>query len=125
MAQVPDEEYLAAVLELVELVPPGRATTYGALAEVVAQRLGRGGPRQVGAVLAHAGGDVPWWRVVTATGEPPRHHRRAALDALRAEACPLTADGQRVALRTAFWWPQDPDPDPAADPELTPGSGAS
>jgi alkylated DNA nucleotide flippase Atl1 len=39
-----DEDYVEAVLALVEQVPPGRVTTYGALAEAV----GSGGPRQVG-----------------------------------------------------------------------------
>ena len=42
--------------------------TYGLIAEVLAERLGRGGPRQVGHVLAGSGGAVPWWRVVNASG---------------------------------------------------------
>ncbi|TGJ94444.1 hypothetical protein DLJ96_19655, partial [Actinotalea fermentans ATCC 43279 = JCM 9966 = DSM 3133] len=66
------QEYADAVLALVESIPPGRAMTYGLVAEIVAETLGRGGPRQVGQVLATSDGDgpggpgLPWWRVVNA-----------------------------------------------------------
>ena len=106
-----EEAYLEAVLDVVAAIPPGRATTYGTIADVVAEGLAaagdrpRGGPRQVGQVLARAGGDVPWWRVVDASGRPPGHERQRALAALRAEGTPLTPDGTRVALRLAVWWP--------------------
>lgn len=108
------EEYAAAVLDLVRRIPPTRAMTYGLVAEVVAETLHRGGPRQVGAVLAGSGDryahlasdDVlPWWRVVNAAGSPPAHHLTEALDALRAEGCPLSRDGRRVDLRRAVWFP--------------------
>ena len=101
------EEYTEAVLDLVERIPPGRAMTYGLIAEVVAETLHRGGPRQVGHVLAGSGGAVPWWRVVNAAGAPPAPYAHDALDRLRAEGTPLTADGTRVALRRAVWWPED------------------
>lgn len=108
-----DEAYLEAVLDLVDAIPPGRAMTYGTIAEVVADRLvaeglpARGGPRQVGQVMARGGSGVPWWRVVNAAGAPPPHHAVAALERLRAEGTPLTADGTRVALRRAIWFPDD------------------
>ena len=110
-----DEEYLEAVLDLVERIPAGRAMTYGTIAEVVADELvaaggaARGGPRQVGQVLARAGSGVPWWRVVNAAGRPPVHASQRALDHLGAEGTPLTADGTRVALRRAIWFPDDDD----------------
>ncbi|MCP2262834.1 MGMT family protein [Promicromonospora thailandica] len=115
------DEYAAAVLDVVLRVPSGRATTYGLVAEIVGEQLGRGGPRQVGSVMAGSGtryahllpddaGEVPWWRVVNAAGSPPRHHLTEALDALRAEGCPLTRDGQRVDLRRAVWFPDDDPP---------------
>jgi len=94
------------VLDLVDTIPPGRAMTYGLIAEVLAERLGRGGPRQVGHVLAGSGGSVPWWRVVNASGAPPAPYAHDALDNLRAEGTPLTADGTRVALGRAVWWPE-------------------
>lgn len=108
-----DDAYLEAVLDVVDLIPPGRAMTYGLIAEVVADRLvaaglpARGGPRQVGQVMSRGGSDVPWWRVVNAAGSPPAHHARTALEHLRAEGTPLSADGTRVALRRAVWFPED------------------
>jgi len=102
-----DEEYAEAVLDLVATIPPGRAMTYGLIAEVLAERLGRGGPRVVGRVMANSGGSVPWWRVTNAAGAPPPPYASDALAHLRDERTPLTADGTRVALRRAVWWPQD------------------
>ena len=119
------------MLAVVRQIPAGRAMTYGLIAEVVAETLHRGGPRQVGNVMAGSGtryahlvpegaavvgpvqdnNEVPWWRVVNAAGAPPAHYATAALDALRAEATPLTRDGNRVALRRAIWYPGiDDDP---------------
>ena len=106
-----DDDYLEAVLDVVALIPPGRAMTYGAIAEAVSERFvaeggtARGGPRQVGNVLAHAGSGVPWWRVVNAAGRPPQRHTTRALALLRDEGTPLVADGTRVALRAAAWFP--------------------
>lgn len=89
------EAYVEAVLRLVEQVPAGQVTTYGDLAEAV----GRGGPRQVGTVLATWGGGVPWWRVVRADGSPARGHETEALRRLAAEGTPLR--GPRVVLAQA------------------------
>lgn len=105
------QEYATAVLDLVRRVPPARAMTYGLVAEIVAESLGRGGPRQVGQVLAGSSGvdddgaPLPWWRIVNAAGSPPAHHLDAALAELRAEGCPLSRDGRRVDLRRAVWFP--------------------
>jgi alkylated DNA nucleotide flippase Atl1 len=103
----PDREaYVEAVLSLVEQVPAGRATTYGLIAEAV----GRGGPRQVGRVLALEGGGVPWWRVVRADGSLPESHQREAVALYRAESTPLRgsildAGSLRVDLARALWVP--------------------
>lgn len=108
-----DDEYAEAVLDLVAAIPVGRAMTYGTIAEVVSERFAaagghpRGGPRQVGQLMARAGGEVPWWRVVNASGAPPARHAERALRALAAEGTPLTGDGTRVALRQAIWFPDD------------------
>ena len=116
-----DEEYLDLVRAVVAAVPSGRATTYGLVAEVVADRLAatggrvRGGPRQVGHVLAHDGADLPWWRVVNAAGRPPAAYADEALVRLRAEGTPLTRDGGAVALRQAVWWPDEPAPTSRSD----------
>lgn len=95
------------MLAIVERIPSGRATTYGIVAEAVADVLGRGGPRQVGQVMARAGSGVAWWRVVNAAGAPPARHESRALAELRAEGCPLTRDGRRVDLRRAVWFPDE------------------
>ena len=88
-----DEEYVEAVLSLVERVPSGRVTTYGALARAV----GTGGPRQVGRVMALFGDAVPWWRVVHADGRPATCHDETALQHLREDGVPLR-DGGRVDM---------------------------
>ena len=105
-----DDDYLEAVLDLVGTIPAGRVMTYGSVGEVLRDRVGRGGPRQVGQVLARAGGGVPWWRVVNASGEPPARFRAEAVVRLAGEGCPLTSDdgGGRVVLRRALWWPNAP-----------------
>ncbi|WP_461030147.1 MGMT family protein, partial [Streptomyces sparsus] len=59
-------EYTERVLEVAELIPPGRVMTYGDVAEW----LDEGGPRQVGRVMALHGAAVPWWRVVRADDRP-------------------------------------------------------
>lgn len=64
------------VLRAVEQIPSGAVASYGDIANIVGT-----GPRQVGKIMAHWGGDVPWWRVVRADGSLPaglaaraRHH---------------------------------------------------
>lgn len=102
-----DDEYVEQVLRIVEQVPAGRVTTYGLIAEAV----GRGGPRQVGAVMAAYGGPVPWWRVVRADGSLPDSHGPEARQAYLEEGTPLRASGA-VDVRAAVWWPEDEDVDP-------------
>jgi alkylated DNA nucleotide flippase Atl1 len=97
-----DEEYVEAVLGLVEQVPSGRVTTYGALAGAV----GTGGPRQVGKVMSLYGGPVPWWRVVHADGSPATCHDGEALGLLRSEGAPVRPSG-RLDMAQAMWWPDD------------------
>lgn len=96
------EAYVEAVLQLVEQIPAGRVATYGDLAEAV----GRGGPRQVGTVMARYGAAVSWWRVVRADGQPARGHEQRAITLLRREGTALR--GPRVVLSEARWRPVDP-----------------
>ena len=95
------EEYVEAVLSLVERVPPGRVTTYGALADAV----GHGGPRLAGRVMSLHGGSVPWWRVVRADGSPAPCHDGEAAALLRAEGAPVRASG-RIDMAQALWLPR-------------------
>ncbi len=96
------EEYAERVLSVVEQVPRGRVTTYGAIADVVGS-----GPRRVGRVLATYGGPVPWWRVVRSDGSLPPSHGEEARAAYLEEGTPLRASG-RVDLPHAFWQPAVP-----------------
>lgn len=94
------EEYVEAVLTVVEQIPSGRVMSYGAIAETV----GVGGPRQVGRVMAVYGGSVPWWRVVRADGSLPECHQRSARGHYLEEATPLRPSGL-IDMRAAMWWP--------------------
>ena len=96
------DEYVERVLTLVEQIPRGRVTTYGLIAEAV----GRGGPRQVGNVMAQYGGSVTWWRVVRADGSLPDSHGPEARQAYLEEGTPLRPSGS-VDLRQAVWLPED------------------
>ncbi|WP_312855977.1 MGMT family protein [Nocardioides stalactiti] len=98
-----EDDYVERVLAWVEQVPAGRVTTYGAIAAVVG-----GGPRQVGSVMSHHGGPVPWWRVVRADGSLPPSHDGRALAHYDDEGTPYSQNG-RVQMREAFWDPADPD----------------
>jgi alkylated DNA nucleotide flippase Atl1 len=93
------DEFAELVLEVVELIPPGRVMSYGDVAEY----LGLGGPRQVGRVMSMGGGGVPWWRVIRADGSPPPGHERRALERYEAEGTPMRPDGTRVDMRRARW----------------------
>lgn len=108
-------EYVEAVLELVGLVPPGSAVSYGDVAEL----LGSGGPRQVGSVMSRHGSSVAWWRVLRASGAAPDGHEADALrhylsegTALRGNPEEYLRNGEsswRVDLRVARWQPSDAD----------------
>jgi alkylated DNA nucleotide flippase Atl1 len=99
------EDYVEAVLGIVESIPVGRVTSYGAIAEVVGR-----GPRRVGSVIAQHGGPVPWWRVVRADGSLPDSHRVEARSHYLEEGTPLRPAGagdrvDRVDMGRAFWDP--------------------
>ena len=96
---VDPEEYAERVLAVVEEIPRGRVTSYGAVAAVVG-----GGPRQVGAVLARHGGPVPWWRVVRADGSLPPSHLEHARSHHLDEGTPMRPSGS-VDMAAAFWAP--------------------
>ena len=69
--------FAARVLEAVRALPPGDVVSYGEVARLAGRP---GAARGVGAVLAAGHDDVPWWRVVNASGRlVPGHadeHRR-------------------------------------------------
>jgi alkylated DNA nucleotide flippase Atl1 len=98
------ERYVESVLRCVEQIPAGQVSTYSLIAAAV----GRGGPRQVGRVLALYGAAVPWWRVVRADGTLPSSHWPHALEQYAAEGTPLLGTGSeqvRLNLSRALWTP--------------------
>ena len=92
------EDYVEAVLSLVERIPEGRVTTYGAIADHV----GHGGPRLVGRVMSSYGGPVPWWRVVRADGSLPPSHDDEARAHYLDEGTPLRPSGRMDMTRAFF-----------------------
>ncbi|MFO7261016.1 MAG: methylated-DNA--[protein]-cysteine S-methyltransferase [bacterium] len=111
-------EFSARVYDLVRRIPPGKVVSYGA----VAAMLGRPrAARAVGTALAALpdGTDVPWWRVISATGEISIRRtdhlpaRQRAL--LRAEGVRFGRRG-RVDWRRYGWSPEEPDAGEGAGP---------
>ncbi|MGF2943698.1 MGMT family protein [Mycobacterium sp. Lab-001] len=92
MAPVTDEQ-VERVRSLVADVPSGRVVTYGDIASAA----GLSSPRIVGWIMGTDSSDLPWHRVITATGRPARHLSTRQLELLRAEGV-LAVDG-RVSLR--------------------------
>jgi alkylated DNA nucleotide flippase Atl1 len=98
-------EYVEAVLDLVDRIPPGRVMSYGAIAEALAPRFGRGGARRVGTIMALHGGSVAWYRVVNASGRTPPGHELAARRRLVAEG--VAFRGERVDMARHAWFPDE------------------
>ena len=98
--QAPSEDFVSRVLEVVASIPPGCAMSYSDVAAAIGSRAARA----VGTVMSHYGSDVPWWRVVRASGHPPIDHEDRALQYYRAEGTPLKwsrGGGYRVDLELA------------------------
>jgi len=84
MAQ-PNVDFVSRVLDVVAAIPEGMVMSYGDVAAAIGSRAARG----VGQVMAYYGADVPWWRVVRASGHPAVDHESRALEHYRAEGTPL------------------------------------
>lgn len=100
----PDSPFVEHVLAIVESIPAGRVMTYGD----IAAELGSRGARVVGQIMARYGSEMPWWRVIRASGHPPVCHEGRALQFYRSESTPLIdhADAAyRVDLALARWRP--------------------
>ncbi|CFH37150.1 MGMT family protein [Mycobacterium tuberculosis] len=91
MAPVTDEQ-VELVRSLVAAIPLGRVSTYGDIAALA----GLSSPRIVGWVMRTDSSDLPWHRVIRASGRPAQHLATRQLELLRAEGV-LSVDG-RVAL---------------------------
>jgi methylated-DNA-protein-cysteine methyltransferase related protein len=91
MAPVTDAQ-VERVRTLVASIPAGRVSTYGDIAAVA----GLSSPRIVGWIMRTDSSDLPWHRVITASGRPARHLTTRQLELLRAEGV-LALDG-KIAL---------------------------
>jgi methylated-DNA-protein-cysteine methyltransferase related protein len=60
-----ESDFAKAVGDVLARLEPGDLVTYG---EVAREAGYPGRARAVGSILARGDGDVPWWRVVTASG---------------------------------------------------------
>ncbi|MCV7151863.1 MGMT family protein [Mycolicibacterium pyrenivorans] len=87
------EEQVERVRALVAAVPPGSVATYGDIADAA----GLSSARIVGWIMRTDASDLPWHRVITASGRPASHLATRQLELLRAEGV-LASDG-RVPLR--------------------------
>jgi alkylated DNA nucleotide flippase Atl1 len=85
-----------AVFDVVERIPPGRVTTYGAIGHLIGI-----GPRRVARALSSGGGAVPWFRVVRADGSAAEPVRVRQMELLAAEGVPVR--NGRVDLASVSW----------------------
>jgi alkylated DNA nucleotide flippase Atl1 len=85
-----------AVFDVVERIPPGRVSTYGAIGRLIGI-----GPRRVARALSSGGGSVPWFRVVRADGTAAEPVRVEQLSLLAAEGVPVRSG--RVDLGAVRW----------------------
>jgi alkylated DNA nucleotide flippase Atl1 len=87
------------VRALVAAIPAGRVSTYGDIAGAA----GLPSARIVGWIMRTDSSDLPWHRVITASGRPAAHLAARQLELLRAEGV-LAADGRvpLAAVRHVF-----------------------
>lgn len=87
------EEQVETVRALVDRIPAGRVSTYGDIAAAA----GLSSPRIVGWIMRTDSSDLPWHRVIPASGRPAPHLATRQLERLRAEGV-LAEDG-KISLR--------------------------
>jgi alkylated DNA nucleotide flippase Atl1 len=85
-----------AVFDVVERIPPGRVSSYGAVGRLVGV-----GPRRVARALSSGGGAVPWYRVLRADGSAAEPVRVRQLELLAGEGVPIR--NGRVDMSMAAW----------------------
>lgn len=82
------------VYAIARLVPQGRVVSYGDIAGMLGMS-----PRMVGRYLAlNNEPDLPWWRVVNASGDLPTHVREQAIPHWDEEGMTLKPNGLGVSI---------------------------
>lgn len=94
MAATTDEQ-VERVRELVASIPKGRVATYGDIAAAA----GLSSARTVGWIMRTDSSDLPWHRVIGASGRPAAHLATRQLRLLEAEG--VGVDDGRIDLRSA------------------------
>lgn len=97
-----------AVFDVVDQIPPGRVSSYGAIGRLVGV-----GPRRVARALSSGGGAVPWHRVLRADGTAAEAVRVRQLELLAGEGVPVR--NGRVDLAAVGWPDRDTDVVPGDD----------
>lgn len=105
----PSPNFIDRVLEIVRAIPSGQVMTYGDIAAKLADHddlagmIPASGARLVGQVMARAGADVAWWRVIRSTGQPPKFHEARAWPFYLKEGTPVigTPEKYRIDLKRA------------------------
>ena len=96
-----DELFRKQVFEVIRLIPPGRVTSYGAIAKAV------GYPnhsRHVGNVLRNYGDDFPAHRVCSSSGRITASCLQAFTTKLYREGIEVV-DGRIANFKNIFWNP--------------------
>ena len=94
MAKVTDDQ-VERVRTLVAAIPAGRVSTYGDIACAA----GLSSARIVGWIIRTDSADLPWHRVLPATGRPAAHLASRQWELLRAEG--VLAENGRVPMSGA------------------------
>ncbi|MFD3812126.1 MGMT family protein [Rhodococcus sp. NPDC058639] len=94
MAATTDDQ-IEKVRALVASIPEGRVVTYGDIADAAELS----SPRTVGWIMRTDSADLPWHRVVPASGRPAAHLAHRQLARLALEGTPIRGD--RVDLAQA------------------------
>ncbi|ALG85557.1 MGMT family protein [Gordonia phthalatica] len=98
MAKV-TEEQVEEVRALIAAIPRGMVSTYGDLAAVV----GLSSPRIVGWIMRTDAADLPWQRVVPASGRPAVGLRTRQLAKLREEGVRIVDDRIDMTAHRVQW----------------------
>lgn len=89
---------------MVRLIPPGSLSSYADLSALASELGYPCTARRVARALSVYGSDVPWWRVVQASGTIADQVIAEAAPLLRAEGVPVR--GKRVPLAQMRWSPE-------------------
>ena len=109
----PSPDFVERVLAIVRTIPAGMVMSYGDIATAIGEhpdlthKIPAYGARLVGRVMSRFGHDDAWWRVIRASGQPPRFYEAEAWPHYLAEGTPLTgsAENYRIDMNLARYEP--------------------